>query len=524
VRALTDAIQQLRAQVQGLSMQVSELQTQQQDSKKQVDDLRRQLARAEAAVQGLGPSAANSTVPSHVQAQAQDSPASSFPSYSGAAPAPDASASATFPSSPLQDNAAAGPRTQQGAIEQIEENQSLIDAKVTEQAQTKVESGSKYRLRLSGMLLMNVYDNRGFVDSQDVPEIALPASSVDSSTGFGGSLRQSQISLEGFGPDIAGAHVSANVKFDFAGGFPQTPNGTAFGIMRLRTGTFRMDWTNTSIVAGQDYLFFSPLSPTSLANTAVPALSYAGNLWGWIPQVRIEHRIAVAGSSTLSLVGGILDSFSGDVPGFLPTSSYDRYPTWGEQSGQPAYAGRIAWSRPAFGQMFGLGVGGYFGPQTWGFSRNVNAWAATFDLNLPLGKVFDLSGSFYRGNALAGLGGAIGQDVLMSGPLTSAGTVVQGIDSMGGWVQLKFKPKENFEINGALGDDNPFASELRRFPGSPTYYGELLSKNISPFVNFIYEVRSNVLLSAEYRRLKTFELDDNAYTANHTILSLGYIF
>ena len=52
---------------------------------------------------------------------------------------------------------------------------------------------------------------------------------LGSSGTFGGSLRQSQIGLEAFGPTIAGARTSANVQFDFAGGFPYTPNGVSFG-------------------------------------------------------------------------------------------------------------------------------------------------------------------------------------------------------------------------------------------------------------------------------------------------------
>ena len=47
------------------------------------------------------------------------------------------------------------------------------------------------------------------------------------------------------------------------------------GLVRLRTGTFRMDWADTSVIAGQDTLFFAPLAPTSIATLAVPALSYS---------------------------------------------------------------------------------------------------------------------------------------------------------------------------------------------------------------------------------------------------------
>ena len=125
------------------------------------------------------------------------------------------------------------------------------------------------------------------------------------------------------------------MSFDFAGGFADAPNGAAMGIVRLRTGVVRFDWNNTSIVAGQDRLFFAPLAPTSLATLAIPALSYAGNLWAWTPQVRVEHRVVLSDASSLSFEGGILDNLSGDVPADV----YDRYPTWGEQSGRPGLCG-----------------------------------------------------------------------------------------------------------------------------------------------------------------------------------------
>ena len=117
----------------------------------------------------------------------------------------------------------------------------------------------------------------------------------------------------------------------------------------------------------------------------------------------------------------------------------------------------------------------------------------------------------------------MGQDVLLAGPLLSP-AAIQGLDSMGGWVQVKFKPVPKFEVNGALGDDNPFAAELRRFPSSDSYYGVSLSKNLSPFVNFIYQVRSDVMFSVEYRHLKTYETGDDAYSATHINVALGYIF
>ena len=336
---------------------------------------------------------------------------------------------------------------------------------------------------------------------------------------FAGSLRQSQIGIEVFGPDVAGAHTSANVKFDFAGGQVDTGNGAVMGQVRLRTGVVRFDWADTSIVAGQDSLFFAPLVPTSLATIAIPALSYSGNLWQWTPQIRVEHRVALSDNSSLLLQAGILDSLTGDYP-----DPEDRVPSEGEQSGQPAYAARVAWSRHMLGRDLTLGVGGYYGRQNWGFGRGVDGWAGTMDVTVPLGKYFDFTGEFYRGRGVGGFGGGVGQSVVLSGPEMDPGTTIRGLNSLGGWVQVKYKPRANFEINFALGDDNPFAGQLRNFPATEAYYGALLSRNFTPFVNFIYHVRSNVLFSAEYRRLQTYNLDSNTDTANQIGLSVGYIF
>lgn len=94
---------------------------------------------------------------------------------------------------------------------------------------------------------------------------------------------------------------------------------------------------------------------------------------------------------------------------------------------------------------------------------------------------------------------------------------------MGGWAQLKFKLRPNFEFNGAMGIDNPFASELRQFHANSIYRGTY-TRNLSPMVNFIYQIRSDVLISTEYRWLNTSILDAGSNSASHINLSLGYLF
>jgi hypothetical protein len=482
--AVGKMIEQLQSQVQDLTVQVKNLEEQQQSALAESAELRKELEATRSQLVSL-----------FAQAPAATSPTAS----QGNPPEPS-----------IPDR-----------IAKLEENQQLASAEVAEQSQTKVESNSKYRLRLSGIALFNAYVNRGSVNNQDYPEIATAPGPLGSSGTFGGSLRQSQIGLEAFGPTIAGARTSAKVQFDFAGGFPITSNGVSFGLMRLRTATVRFEWDNTSVIAGQDSLFIAPSSPTSIATLAVPAFAYSGNLWSWTPQFRVEHRFALSERSSLLLQGGLLDSLTGDIP----ISGYNRYPTAGENSGQPAYATRLAWTQSLHGQNITLGAGGYYARQSFGYGRTIDGWAGTMDLTLPLGRHFEFTGQFYRGRATGGLGGGIGQSVLWTGSLLDPATEVYGLDSIGGWAQLKYKATSKLQFNGAFGQDNPFAGQLREFGSSQTYYyASPLSKNQSAMVNFLYQPKSDIVLSLEYRHIKTYALDSNANGSNIITMSAGYIF
>ena len=406
-------------------------------------------------------------------------------------------------------------------VASLEESSQLLGGKLDEQYQTKVESASKYRVRLSGIVLLNLFSNRGASDNQDFPEYAVPATPGVSDAALGATLRQSELGLEVFGPHVGGARTSGDLQVDFAGGVPQSLNGANFGLLRLRIAKMRMDWEKTSLVAGQDNLFFSPLSPDSLASLAIPSLAYQGNLWGWIPQVRVEHRFAVSDTQQVTLQGGILDNFTGEPP---PILQLERVAQAGENSGQPAYAGRAAWSRTVFGRAMALGAAAYYSRQNWGFDRRVNGWTGMADWEIPLPARFYFSGEFYRGAALGGIGGGVGRSVLFSGDPALATSQVRALASIGGWAQLKFRATSKLEFNGAFGLDNPLARDLLVFPAGQSYSDPTLAQNRAALVNFIYRPRSDLLLSTEYRRLRTFDIRQSSETANQMNLSMGILF
>ena len=404
-------------------------------------------------------------------------------------------------------------------MQRLEESTQLLGSKINEQYQTKVETAAKYRARLSGIVLMNEFRNVGASDNLDFPNFAQPVAPGDPSASFGATMRQTEIGLEIFGPTLAGAKSSASVQFDFAGGFPTTGNGVNFGIVRMQTASLRLDWQHTSVIAGQDSLFISPLSPTSFASLATPAFAYAGNLWGWTPQLRVEHRFDLPHQQMLTLQGGILDNLDWEPP----YNPFLRSAQAGEYSGQPAYAVRTAWSRPVFDHPLSLGAAGYYGRQNWSWDRFVDAWAGMADWQIPILRRLTLSGEFYRGRGVGGLGAGIGRSVLFGNPSYSIPSI-RGLDSAGGWSQLKLQLTPKLELNGVFAEDNAFASDVRGFAVDANNFSTILGRNRGGLGNLVYRPRSDLLLSAEFRRLHTYPVYGSDSVTNQINLALGVLF
>jgi regulator of replication initiation timing len=413
----------------------------------------------------------------------------------------------------------APPSTEQ-RVSSLEETTQVTQSQMRTLYQTKIESASKYRVRLSGLALVNLFHDSGGVDNLDVPTYAAPIGPYGVNPTFGATLRQSELGLEVFGPQLFGAKTKGELQVDFGGGFPLGAlDGVNNGLLRLRTGDFRLDWENTSIVAGQDGLFISPNSPTSFASLLVPSMGYSGNLWAWTPQLRIEHKFNLTDDQSFSVQAGILDNVTGE------TAIYGahRLPQAGESSGLPAYALRTAWNRTRNGHPFVLGISGYYARQNWGFDWQADGWAAMADWRIPLPARFELSGEFYRGRAVGGLGGGIGESVLFGGSPADPNSGFQALDSAGGWSQLKYSLNSRLEFNAAFGSDNPFGAQIREFPTPSGVYPSVLSANRSEMMNFIYRPRSDLLFSGEYRHLRTTEIG-NVYSADHVNLMMGVLF
>jgi hypothetical protein len=103
------------------------------------------------------------------------------------------------PSVPQENTGGRQESTQPSSIDErvarLEEESELLNGKINDQYQTKVESASKYHVRLSGIVLLNLFSNRGSVDNQDFPNFAVQPRPFDSRGNFGATLRQSELGL-----------------------------------------------------------------------------------------------------------------------------------------------------------------------------------------------------------------------------------------------------------------------------------------------------------------------------------------
>jgi hypothetical protein len=288
----------------------------------------------------------------------------------------------------------------------------------------------------------------------------------------------------------------------------------------MRTASINLDWDHDSIQVGFVGPLISPLSPTSYATVAEPALAGAGNLWTWAPQIRYAHQMQLQSGRRLQLELGLWDP---------PTAGYStnvlyRVPSPGEASKQPAYESRISYGTFSGERPFQIGVSGYYSRQSYTNNQAVDSWAVATDWRIPFNH-FEVSGEGYRGRALGGLGGGAYKDVLIGTYPGTSVTSYDGLNAIGGWTQLKALLGRSVEANGSIGLDNGFAGDFHDIVFPPTATAtQLRARNRMAIGNVIFRPKTYLILSPEYRRIWTWPIYGQRSTADIFTLSAGYQF
>jgi hypothetical protein len=371
----------------------------------------------------------------------------------------------------------------------------VVQAQVSEFAQTKVESNSRFPVKIFGTISSNTFWNSNDTDWLDIPNIAMASRGGS----FSSSMRQTRIGATVDGPSVGGFKTTGVVAMDFFGGISNFNTGQTMGIPRLLYGYMRLDGERTAFEIGQDQMILAPKNPTSLTSQAFPALYRSGNLYLRAPQIRVEQTIASGPAGQLRVTAGILAPIGGDLNAaalqFVPPNLA------GERSRKPAAQARVSWRAEPAGPyekpQWEFGASGHYSQERYGATTaDSYVWAA--DADATFGRV-GFGAEFFNGRNIRAFGGAIGQTG----------------KARGGFAEARLAATRRLAFNAGIGTDRLYSvlpsSASRRY-------------NTSAFWNAIYQFTPEFAGSLEYRRYRTGNVPVGNALNNHFNLTFNYSF
>jgi len=406
-------------------------------------------------------------------------------------------------------------------VEDLRERQSLQEAQIAVQEQTKVESESRFPVKVSGLLLMN-----GFVNTRNVDMAATPTLAVPGSGSAGASVRQTIMGLDMRGPHLFGARSHGDLRVDFDGSAAATggyTNGYGIDLVRLRTAHAALDWEHTEAFFSMDRPIISPSVPDSLTAVAEPPLAWSGDLWNWSPQFGVTQDLGFGTRPLLRTQAALIDI--PDAPytdGLAAANGVVLTKSTAESSRWPGVEARIALPGGPPEQGSQIGIGGLFAPHRSIGGTDFDTWAGTLDYRLPLPARMEVSGAFYRGQALGGLGGGAYKDYVFE--LDDGSYYFRTLDDVGGWVQWKQRVGQRLTFNEALGADEVPAGQLRPYAGTATSPYQNLARNRTITGNIIYSPSAYLLFSLEYRRIASSPANGATNSSDVIGVAAGYRF
>ena len=373
----------------------------------------------------------------------------------------------------------------------LEERVSVQERRLEEQAQSKVESGLKLPVRLTGMILFNAYSNSRFSGTAEYPTTAALNAGQQSA---GAYVRQSLVGLKFDGGEtLGGGKLSGSLYMDFFAGSSFTLNH----LFRIRTASAQVDWSRTTVKVGQEKPIFSPRDPTSFAQVGVSPMTGAGNPWFWQPQLVVEQRFALGEETLLRAQVGVLQT--NEVAAIIPA----------------AFTGTLERSRPALEGRFEFRhrkleiAPGFHFSTSHVAGTSVPSNAVSIDwLFSPLSKM-EFSGFVFAGANLANLG------TLRQGFTILAPGEAIGIRSRGGWAQLALLPTARLSFHLMAGQQDDNNADLR-------YVG--LSKNQNYAANIMYRLGPNLIIALEGSQVRTAYMPGGLRRNNHYDLAFAYLF
>lgn len=308
------------------------------------------------------------------------------------------------------------------------------------------ESEAELQASIDGLILMNAFHTTDNVNNSDVPQFVLPPTASSSRSTSSATVRQSKVLVSAAVPEFAGGALAGELEVDFFGGQQPSTGGRTFPLLRIRRAMAELTWARFALLVGQESPPIVEVSPSSIASIGFPDFAAAGNLWLWIPQIRVGADLAPTGGVRFGVEVAALAPTSGEPQGTFLTQ-----PDAAERSERPYLQGRV---RARWGDVENAGevsFGGHYGWLLDSTDARVPSKALAVSVWTPLVGNIELRGEAFIGQALAGLGGGgIGQNMVRNGV---------PVEGKGGWVQLNYRAG-SWELGAGGGIDDPDDDDL----------------------------------------------------------------
>ena len=343
-----------------------------------------------------------------------------------------------------------------------------------------------------GFILTNVQYNNN--KTFDIPVIT---ALTDTTANFLITPRQSRFGLK-IGYEEKEWKFAGNIELDFWGLKGSGNNGAAMqSAPRLRRAYIKMTKEKISLLFGQEWIIFAPLSPPSDAHVSIPAMTYAGNLWNRLPQVRFEYKNPMDNNVMLFQVALVRPIGSDEKPAYGQGDLFGA----GEVNGLPFIQGRLGMT---FNKVLTLGVSGHFGQEDFeklendtDFKEKTGTYAFALDAKVAKqGVTFMAEG--YMG---ANIHTLFSKATYFEKALTD-GKKNEPLKAVGGWGSIGYKTQNSdapVAMNAGVGmeildDDDTDALALADTQES---------KNMALFGNIFYNPVSKLSMGLEVYYIKT---------------------
>lgn len=388
-----------------------------------------------------------------------------------------------------------------------------------------LELGNGVRVVPYGTIYFNAFSNSAGTNNSDIPLFAATSGKGNTSA----SVRQTRFGLRLEGGKVGNAKVTGVVEADFFGGSPAIAIGENFGVVRIRLANAKLDWKDTSVTIGQDWMPFAPNNPVSIADAAIPQFAAAGNNWARLPQVKVEKRFS---NGKVILQGAVLAPQTGDSNA---TANLFLQPNSGALSKLPFFQTRVSFNDKnwfATKKAGNIGISAHYGRSRVNSTTapiiedDVDSFGVALDWNFPLHKRISWSGETFYGQNLGGFQAGIFQNyntdyaIRQNNVLVANG--VKGIRTSGGWTQIGITPNiadDKLTFYGSIGLDDPKNMDLIN-----TRARDFRSRNLAWAFDAIYKFTPQFQFGLEFRQLNTYYLISGRKRANHLNLGAAYNF